>query len=81
MMAITIDQVMQKLADEGYENFRKYDETQIIVNNRGEIDFYDGKAKIYSRVTPGGIGDRESITNINELMLIVKANWTRKEPK
>jgi hypothetical protein len=83
-MAINIDDVMQYLAREGYENFSKYDDTQIIVNNRGEIDFQDGLATIYSRITPRetkGPGDRKPCSHINELMLVVKANWTRKEPK
>jgi hypothetical protein len=78
-MAVTLDQVMQMLADEGYENFREYN-GQIIVNNRGEIDVYDGAASVNNRIG-GDYGPNKRFHHINEVKLVVKSLWTRAEPK
>lgn len=79
-MAITYEQIMERLLAEGYENVHGHG-TQIIVNNRGEIDLYDGEATISDRLTrKPGYGNHESFHDINELFADIMATWPKFEP-
>ena len=81
---ITYEAVMQRLLAEGYENVHGDGYHQIIVNNRGEIEFdYYGKvprAQLYDRLVPG-YGDHFNLSDIDMLFADIALTWTKEEPK
>lgn len=78
-MTITIQDILQRLNDEGYEHcFQDGKQDQIIVNNRGEIDGWFGKWEVCSRLDDI---HREGTTDIDVLFADIAAAWPKKEPK
>jgi hypothetical protein len=81
-MSINYDQVMTRLVADGYENCHGDGEHQIIVNNRGEIEFYLRRevpvAMIYDRLV-ANYGNHEEHTDLDSLMADVERTWSKKE--
>lgn len=82
---ITYEAVMQRLQVEGYENVHGDGRNQIIVNNRGEIEFFSFEdqpttAKLFDRLTPG-YGNHFALPDIDMLFADISFTWTKEEPK
>lgn len=85
MSTVTYEAVMKRLQDEGYENCHGDGHNQIIVNNRGEIEFSyhcDAKpsAQLFDRLTPG-YGDHLKLADIDMLFADISLTWTKAESK
>lgn len=79
---MTLEDIMNRLVAEGYENCHYDGSCQIIVNNRGEVELEYGEARIYDRLSPWpGYGNHPYRTDIDLLFQDINTTWEKKEPK
>jgi hypothetical protein len=77
---MTLEDIMNRLVAEGYENCHYDGSTQIIVNNRGEVELMYGEAQIYDRLAPWpGYGNHKSHMDIDSLFADINATWAKAE--